>query len=118
MKKIELQKKRRLRRKRIIRKNILGTATKPRLTVFRSNKYIYVQAIDDNTGSTIANASSLSVDKNMNLNIKTAENIGSVIGKKLKELNIETVVFDRNGYLYSGKVKALADGTRKAGIKF
>jgi large subunit ribosomal protein L18 len=118
VKKIELQKKRRLRRKRIIRKNILGTATKPRLTVFRSNKYIYVQAIDDNTGSTIANASSLSVDKNMNLNIKTAENIGSVIGKKLKELNIETVVFDRNGYLYSGKVKALADGTRKAGIKF
>lgn len=119
MLKVKLSKKRRLRRKMSIRKDIFGTSSKPRLSVFRSNRYLYVQAINDETGSTLASVSSLSYDhKTFKLNKKTAEKIGEDIAEKLKKLNIETVIFDRNGFLYTGKIKALADSARKNGLKF
>jgi large subunit ribosomal protein L18 len=117
--KLKLQKKRRLRRKRIIRKRIHGTSKKPRLSVFRSNKYIYVQAIDDDKGNTLVTASSLSYDKKKRkLNKEVAAKVGEDIGKKLLEKKINSVYFDRNGFLYTGKIKALADGVRKTGLKF
>ena len=119
MKKVETRNKRRLRRKRIIRKNIIGTKEIPRLSIFKSNRYIYVQAIDDENGNTITSASSLIFDaKDRKLNKKTSEKVGEVIADKLKEKNIDKAVFDRNGFLYTGKIKALADGARKKGIKF
>ncbi len=95
MKKVEIKEKRRLRRKRVIRKKIYGTATKPRLSVFRSNRYIYVQAIDDEKGHTIACCTSLTYDsKDNKLNKKTAAKIGEDIANKLKAMKIEEVVFD------------------------
>lgn len=116
MKKIEIKNKRRLRRKKSIRKGIFGTIERPRLSVFRSNKYIYVQAIDDDNGKTIAFASNIKAKEK--LNIQAAEKIGKEIAEKLKTLNIESVIFDRNGFIYTGKIKALADAARSAGLKF
>jgi len=116
MKKLELKRKRSKRRKRIIRKKITGSAKKPRLSVFRSNKYIYIQAIDDDSQKTLACASSLKYKGKLNLEI--AGKVGTEMGEILKKNKIESVVFDRNGYLYTGRIKALADGIRKAGIKF
>lgn len=119
MNKIELLKKRRARRKKTIRKNILGTAKKPRITVFKSNKYIYVQAINDDKGVTIASASTMTYkNKEKRINISNASKVGEELGKKLKEKKISEAVFDRNGYIYTGRIKALADGARKEGIKF
>lgn len=119
MNKIKLNKKRRLRRKRLIRKKINGTLNKPRLSVYKSNKYIYVQAIDDEKGITIASESSLTTDKKKRkLNKEVAGKVGEAIGKKLMEKKINSIIFDRNGFLYTGKIKALAEGTRKSGIKF
>ena len=102
-----------------IRKKINGTAERPRLVVFRSNKAIYCQVIDDLQGHTLASASSQedSVDQKGNKS-EQAKQVGTLIGDRLKEKNIETVVFDRAGYLYHGRVKALADGARERGIKF
>jgi len=111
--------KRRIRRKHIIRKRVTGTALKPRLSVYKSNKYIYIQAIDDDKGFTLASASSLIKNpKSRKLNKEIASKTGEVIGKKLAEKNIKEAVFDRNGFLYSGRIKALADGVRKTGLKF
>jgi large subunit ribosomal protein L18 len=107
-----------IRRKRIhlgIRKKIRGTSSKPRLSVFRSNKEIYVQAIDDVNRATICAASSKGITGNKS---EKAKGVGIQIGQKLKDINITTAVFDRSGYLYHGRVKALADGAREAGIKF
>ncbi len=119
MNKIKLNKKRRLRRKRIIRKKLFGTLNKPRLSVFKSNKYIYVQVIDDDKGNTIASESSLNKDKKKRkLNKDVAGKVGESIGKKLLEKKISSIIFDRNGFLYTGKIKALADGARKAGLEF
>lgn len=111
--------RRRLKRKTHIRKTIHGTASKPRMSVFRSNKNIYVQVIDDDNGTTIAAASTMEQGfSSPKVNKETAGKIGEAIGKKLKEKNIETVVFDRNGYLYHGVIKSVADGARSTGIKF
>ncbi len=103
----------RLRRKKGIRKNIYGTAEKPRLSVFRSAKHIYIQAIDDEAGKTIATLSTLNkeVKKDVSYggNIKAAEITGKIFNQKLKEKGIKKIVFDRNGYLFHGRVKALAD---------
>ena len=119
MEKIKLLRIRRIRRKRVIRKNIYGTLEKPRLSVFKSNKYIYIQAIDDNKGNTIAFASNLNSDKkNRKVNIEISRKVGEEIGKKLLEKKIKSAVFDRNGFIYTGRIKALADGARKSGIKF
>ena len=103
-----------------IRQNIVGTAAKPRLNVFRSNKQIYAQIIDDTTGKTLCSASSL--DKEIKVengsNVNAATEVGTLVAKRALALKIEAVVFDRGGYLYHGRVKALADAARAAGLKF
>jgi len=111
--------KRRAKIKRRIRKRISGTSKIPRLSVFRSNKQIYAQLIDDTNGVTLASASSY---KNKAVEKKTKSEQAAVIGKEVAEkaikAGIESVVFDRNGYLYHGRVKSLADSAREGGLKF
>ena len=110
------------RRKKIrIRKKISGTAERLRLVVFRSNKHIYAQLVDDLIGKTVTASSSKALFKGSEtagLTCGTAEAVGKDIAAKAKELNIEKVVFDRSGYIYHGRVKALADGAREGGLKF
>jgi large subunit ribosomal protein L18 len=111
----------RAKRKRRIRKKISGETARPRISVFRSSKHIYVQAIDDSSGATVATASTLSKGvKGSVEGTKTdeAKAVGAALAKALKEKGIEQVIFDRNGYLYHGRVKALAEGAREAGLKF
>ncbi|PRY16212.1 LSU ribosomal protein L18P [Pontibacter ummariensis] len=108
---------RRLRIKRSIRNKISGTSERPRLSVFRSNKAIYAQLIDDTTGVTLAAASSVKLDDKTS-NIETAGKVGRDIAEKALAKGISSVVFDRSGYLYHGKVKSLAEGAREAGLKF
>lgn len=107
---------------RRIRHTLAGTATTPRLAVFRSNKHMYAQIIDDSCGKTLVSASTLQKDVKAELeytdDVKAAAYLGTVIGKKALEAGIESVVFDRAGYIYHGKVKALADAAREAGLKF
>mgnify|MGYP000946677200 FL=1 len=111
--------RRRLKRKFHIRKSLSGTSSIPRMSVFRSNKNLYVQVIDDETSSTLLSVSTLEKDfSSMKPNVETASKLGEEIGKRLMKKNIASVVFDRNGYLYHGVVKAIADGARGAGIKF
>lgn len=107
---------RRTRIKLRIRKKISGTATRPRLSVFRSNKQIYAQLVNDDEGKTLVAASSLGMD--VNPKIEQASKVGEAIAKKAQEAGITTVVFDRNGYLYHGRIKELADAARNAGLKF
>lgn len=102
-----------------IRKKVAGTAERPRLAVKYSNQHIYVQVIDDVAGVTICSASSL--DKSIegaSSNVATATKVGELIGSRAKEKNVEAVVFDRGGHLYHGKIKALAEAAREAGLKF
>lgn len=100
-----------------VRGKISGTAERPRLTVFRSNKQIYAQVIDDLTGKTLAAASSLKMtDKAPKKEI--AAKVGEMIAKSAQEAGVTSVVFDRNGYLYHGRIKELADAARKGGLKF
>ena len=111
--------KRRERIKRRVRKHISGTAQRPRLTVFRSNKQIYAQVIDDISGVTIASAASLKNDDANKVNkTEQAKLVGKLIAASAKKAGIADVVFDRNGYLYHGRIKALADSAREAGLKF
>ena len=107
---------RRIKLKYRIRKNVNGTAERPRMSVFRSNKQIYVQVINDLTGHTIASASSLGLEAMPKT--EQAEKVGALIAEKAKAAGVTTVVFDRNGYLYHGRVKALADAARNAGLNF
>ena len=108
---------RRIKIKKGIRGKISGSAQRPRMTVFRSNKQIYVQLVDDLTGTTLAAASSLKLeDKGTKKEI--AAKVGEVVAKKAQEAGITEVVFDRNGYLYHGRIKELADAARKGGLKF
>ncbi|MBR6962737.1 MAG: 50S ribosomal protein L18, partial [Prevotella sp.] len=102
---------RRIKIKYRIRKNVNGTAERPRMSVFRSNKQIYAQVINDLTGTTLASASSLGMETMPKK--EQAAKVGEMIAKKALEAGIEKVVFDRNGYLYHGRVKELADGARK-----
>ena len=108
---------RRIRIKAHIRHKVSGTAEKPRMTVFRSNTQIYVQIIDDVNGVTLASASSLGMKDKMT-KIEQAAKVGASVAKAAKEAGIEQVVFDRNGYLYHGRVKQLADAAREGGLKF
>jgi large subunit ribosomal protein L18 len=108
---------RRTRIKAHIRHKVTGTAQKPRLTVFRSNTQIYAQLIDDVTGVTLAAASSLGL-KEKATKIEQAAKVGVLVAKVAKEAGITDVVFDRNGYLYHGRVKQLAEAAREAGLKF
>lgn len=109
---------RRQRIKKRIRKVISGTTERPRLSVYRSNKQIYAQIIDDEKGVTVTSASSLKNDAAQKVNkIEQAQMIGKEIAEKAKTAGIEACVFDRNGYLYHGRVKALADAAREGGLK-
>jgi large subunit ribosomal protein L18 len=103
-----------------IRRKIAGTAQKPRLSVFRSNKDIYVQLIDDDAAVTIASASSRDKDiaAQTGTKIEKSKLVGQAIARKAKDLGIEAVVFDRGGYLYHGRVKSVADGAREGGLVF
>lgn len=109
-----------IRRKKIrsrIRSRVAGTAQKPRLSVFRSNKYIYAQLIDDLSGTTLVASSSRSIsEKSTNTEVSTL--VGKALAEKAATAGITEVVFDRGGYLYHGRVKALADGAREGGLKF
>jgi large subunit ribosomal protein L18 len=112
--------KNRERRERIkagVRKKISGTTQRPRLSVFRSNSGIYAQVIDDIKQVTIASASTVELGKK-NLNMENAKNVGKKIAEKAVAAGVETIVFDRNGYLYHGNVKAFAEGAREGGLKF
>ena len=104
------------------RNRFSGTAERPRLAVFRSNNHMYAQIIDDTIGNTLVSASTLQKDVKAQLentdDVAAAAYLGTVIGKKAVEAGIEEVVFDRGGYIYHGKVKALADAAREAGLKF
>jgi large subunit ribosomal protein L18 len=109
----------RLKRQARVRKKIRGTNECPRLSVFRSAKHIYAQIIEDVTGKTLVAASTLGKDIDLvgSGNINAAKAVGSSIAKKALDLNITNVVFDRNGFLYQGRVQALADAAREAGLK-
>ena len=107
---------RRVRIKYRVRNKISGTAARPRLCVFRSNKQIYAQVINDLEGKTLASASSLGLEAMPK--IQQAEKVGELVAQKAIEAGITSVVFDRNGYLYHGRVKSLADAARKGGLKF
>jgi large subunit ribosomal protein L18 len=110
---------RRKRIKQMIRKRVEGTQAKPRLSVFRSNTAIYAQIIDDKQGKTLVSASSLELDKSSKaINIEKSKKVGLALAEKAKTAGISAVVFDRNGYLYHGKVKALAEGAREGGLQF
>lgn len=111
---------RRLRIKRSIRNKVAGNPERPRLSVFRSNSRIYAQIIDDEEGRTLVSASSVEVTgkEKKGVNVETAAQVGQKLAEKALSNGIKAVVFDRNGYLYHGKVKALADGAREAGLQF
>jgi len=115
-----IDKRRKLaRRKHHIRKRISGTAIRPRMSVFRSNSHMYVQVIDDVAGTTLIAASTVEGElKDLKNNVGDAAKLGETIGKRMLEKNIDTCVFDRNGYLFHGIVKGIADGARKAGVRF
>ncbi|MBO7522860.1 MAG: 50S ribosomal protein L18 [Bacteroidales bacterium] len=115
------KKDKRTRIKYRIRKKVNGTVEKPRLSVFRSNKQIYVQAVDDVNGVTLVAASSKEkeIAEKTGINkVEQAKLVGQLIASKCKEKGIESVVFDRGGYMYHGRVKSLADGAREGGLKF
>lgn len=111
---------RRLRRKRGLRKRIGGVPSRPRLTVFRSAKHIYAQVIDDLSGRTLVSASTNEKDARAEHggNVSAATEVGKRLAERAKTAGVEKVVFDRNGYMYHGRVKALADGAREGGLQF
>jgi len=121
---IKEKKEKRKRRHRRVRAKIFGTKNRPRLCVFRSNKHIYAQLIDDEKGHTLGAVSDLKLPKNVKLNkdmtrkVAIAYEVGKLIAKVAKEKGIKKVVFDRGGYKYHGRVKALAEGAREGGLKF
>lgn len=110
----------RIKRHKRLRNHISGTSQRPRLSIYRSDAHIYAQLIDDVNGHTLASASTL--DKSLNLentkNMEAAKAIGTAIAKKAKDAGIEEVVFDRSGYIYHGRIKALADAAKEEGLKF
>lgn len=109
---------RQMRRGRVRRK-IHGTASRPRLAVYRSNRYIYAQVIDDTEGQTLAAASSQEPElRSQRLNVETAARVGTLVGDRAQQAGVSTVVFDRSGYKFHGRVKALADAARETGLEF
>ncbi len=112
----------RIRRHKRVRKNVFGTAEKPRLCVYRSNEHIYAQLVDDSAGKTLVTASSIGKEGRAKVkdggNASGAAEVGKLIAERAKKAGVETVVFDRGGNQYHGRVKALADAAREAGLKF
>lgn len=121
---MDIEKKREghIKRKRRVRKNIKGVPERPRLNVYRSNKHIYAQIVEDITGKTLAAASTLSKDiadkAKDGKKAEIAKKVGTLIAKKAIAKGVDKVVFDRGGFLYHGRIKAVADGAREAGLKF
>lgn len=119
---LNLKKRARLKRKVRIRKKINGSAERPRLSVFRSTKHIYVQVIDDSLGKTLISASStekpIKEQPKFKNKVAMANHIGKLIAERAKENGISKVVFDRNGFLYHGRIKAVSDGAREGGLNF
>ena len=111
-------KDRRQKIKLSIRKKLEGTSARPRLSVFRSNKVIYAQVIDDAKGHTVAASSSIELDKKGGVNMTISKTVGKKLAEKAIASGVQEVVFDRNGYLYHGNIKALAEGAREGGLKF
>lgn len=120
MDRIKLKNQRRTRRKRSIRRQVFGVAARPRLTVFRSAKHIYAQVIDDLNGRTLAAASTNEKTSRPDNggNCDAATSVGTTLAERAREAGVDTVVFDRNGYRFHGRVKALADAARKGGLSF
>lgn len=118
--KVDVKIERRERRKKRVRNNIFGLPNRPRVSIFKSNKYIYAQAIDDMSGKTIASVSSISkeLDKKLGDTVEDGRILGELLAKKLLEKGIDKIVFDRNFYKYHGVVKAFAESMREGGIKF
>ena len=118
MKMTKTQRRQRIQKR--FRDTVLGTAAMPRMSVFRSNKEIYAQIVNDETGVTLAAASSRDneLEKHSGTKIELAQEVGKIIGEKALAAGISSVCFDRGGYLYHGRVKSLADGAREAGLKF
>ena len=118
----DVKQKARLKRKKRIKKKVVGTPTRPRLSVFRSKKHIYAQIIDDSRGHTLAAASSMEKAAKdypeHNNKISVAAYIGKLIAERAVGKGIKQIVFDRNGFLYHGRVKAVSDGAREAGLEF
>lgn len=115
-------KDKRFRRKRSIRKKIFGTPERPRLSVYRSNQHTYAQLIDDIAGHTLASASTVDNEAQEDLadleKVEQAEAVGKLIAERAQEKGVDKVVFDRNGFIYHGRIAAVADGAREAGLKF
>ena len=110
----------RVRRHRRVRKRVVGTAARPRLCVFRSNKHIYAQVIDDTTGVTLAAASTVEAglrESGTGNNVAAAKAVGQLVGERAKAAGVDKVVFDRGGFRYHGRVAALCDGARAAGLE-
>ncbi|MBF9017145.1 MULTISPECIES: 50S ribosomal protein L18 [unclassified Oceanispirochaeta] len=119
MDRIKQKQSKRLQRKKHVRKKISGTAERPRLTVFKSNKNISLQVIDDIKGHTLLSVSTLEKDYTaVKINLEGGSQLGKVIGERMKAAGITTIVFDRNGYMYHGIVKAIAEAARAEGIQF
>ena len=112
------KRQRKIRRHKRVRAKISGTSKVPRLCVFRSDKHIYAQLIDDQKGKTLVSANDLKVKAGKNKKMEGAKEVGKLIAQKAQVLKVEKVVFDRGGYQYHGKVKALAEGAREGGLKF
>ena len=111
------------KKKASIRKQVSGTPERPRLTIYRSSQHVYAQIIDDTTGKTLVSASTISKDlreefKTVKTEMELCKLVGKYTAKRALELKIQNVVYDRNGYLYHGRVKAVADGAREGGLKF
>jgi len=119
---LNLRTQARIKRKKRIRKKLVGTTDRPRLCVFRSAKHIYAQLIDDSQGQTLVAASSLEKAvrevPETNKKVTAANTVGKIIGKRALDKGLKQVVFDRNGFLYHGRVKAVSEGAREAGLKF
>lgn len=119
---VQQQFKGRLRRHRRVRKRVSGAVTRPRLCVFRSNRYLYVQLIDDDGGRTLAAAntaeSELTLENGSRHTVAAAKALGKLIGARAKAAGISQVVFDRGGYIYHGRIRAVAEGAREAGLEF
>ncbi len=116
------KKQNRQKRKKRIRRHIIGTSARPRMSVFKSLNHCYVQLIDDDAQKTLASASTVNKEFRATLsqtgNIDASRKLGNLIAEKAMEMNITSVVFDRNGFLYHGRVKAIADGAREKGLQF
>jgi large subunit ribosomal protein L18 len=119
MNKPQIKIEKRQRRHKKIRSRISGTSTIPRISVFRSNSYIYAQLIDDVTRKTIVSVSSIDLKKSKKMNkVSAAFEVGKELAKKASDIKVKKVVFDRGGYIYTGRVKSLADGAREGGLNF